>query len=827
MGLAFGFALPHYLALSGGARYLLDQIATPAVAAYSQARRLRDGYTGALTRARRSADNLERDIPFATNTQTRTNLAVVQPDNSGGATVAGVTMTTIGTGTEFGLPYIDVRWQGTATVAGFLQFASSAGAFNPATQPPVTPGLTYTTSFGYRLVAGAVPVGAWGARAVYRLANGNFSGTSTQYVPATPSAAMVRIAAVGAATAGAAYAQANIFVAVALSEVVDYTLRVYAINVELGIGNARPMLTRGVPEVIAAPNDLDAEALLLHSNGINQLTWSEQFDNAAWPITGATVTANTTLAPNGALTADTITENAAAGQHRFARTTPSLTAGQEWTESIYVKRGVGSRQFQLGLSGGGLVAKAYFDLDAGTVGFTDQCTATITPDLDGYYRVSLTATIATTGTHTLFLAMANGTTNGSETYTGDGVSSLIIWGNQFNPGAILPYVIAEGTALTGVGSGFEAVTYDQGYFAHAVRRNLLSFTEQFDNAVWSRPGGVTNTSNNAVAPNGTMTADTMTGTAIAPQLIENQGVTRTVNPGDTYTVSVWVRNATSNLSFRIARSGAGTYEDASIPVPVSSSWQRIQVSRTFVNAQTGVRFDFVVSATANVSLERWGAQLELSATASDYQPISSDTGQNRTQTTAANQPLIVNNGAINVANGRPGSFFNGSTSFLRAPIPLEVETTGLFIAQNLPQNPGGSTHKALLAGDGTSFLATGTTYGFSYSSNATQLGVSLGNGTTEQRAVIANTTSNQLESIGFSRSGNSTSILRSGVLSGAATQDRTAGFTSAYCLGADPSTSRFYTGTMPEVILFASALPAAERQTIERNQGAYFGVSVA
>ena len=196
---------------------LLDLIATPAVAAYSQARRLRDGYTGALTRVRRSADNLERDIPFATNTQTRTNLAVVQPDNSGGVSVAGVTMTTIGTGTEFGLPYIDVRWQGTATVAGFLQFVSSAGAFNPATQPPVTPGLTYTTSFGYRLVAGVVPVGAWGARAVYRLANGNFSGTSSQYVPATPSAAMGRIAAVGAATAGAAYAQANIFVAVALS----------------------------------------------------------------------------------------------------------------------------------------------------------------------------------------------------------------------------------------------------------------------------------------------------------------------------------------------------------------------------------------------------------------------------------------------------------------------------------------------------------------------------------------------------------------------------------------------------------------------------------
>ena len=796
----------------------LDLIATPAAAAYSQARRLNGGYTGALTRVRRAADNLERDIPSTINTQTRTNLAVVQPDNLGGTTVAGVTMTTIGTGTEFGLPYIDVRWQGTATVAGFLQFNSSSGAFNPATQPPVTPGLTYTTSFGYRLVAGAVPVGAWGARAAYRLSNGNFSGISAQYVPPTPSAAMVRIAEVGAATAGAAYAQANMFVAVALNEVVDYTLRVYAINVELGIGNARPMLTRNVPEVIAGPNDLDAEALLLHCSGINQLTWSEQFDNAAWAVTNATVTANTTLAPNGALTADTITENTAAGQHRFARTTPSLTAGQEWTESIYVKRGVGSRQLQLGLSGGGLVAKAYFDLGTGTVGFTDQCTATITPDLDGYYRVSLTATIITTVVHSLFLAMANNTTNGSETYTGDGVSSLVVWGNQFNPGAILPYVIAEGTALTGVGSGFEATTYDQGYFAHAVRRNLLAFTEQFDNAVWSRSGGVTNTSNNAIAPNGTLTADTMTGTAIAPQLIESQSVTRTVNPGDTYTISVWVRNATSNLSFRIARSGAGTYEDAAIPVPVSSSWQRIQVSRTFVNAQTGVRFDFVTNATADVVLERWGAQLELSATASDYQPILSDTGQNLVQATAANQFRLVNNGALDQVNGKPqaivpttgfaeNNFGAFPQPFTRSYVVTRLNNTSIggfgHVLGNFQSSPNATEYldtasNINMYAGGTPVAETSTPFAL--------------NETAVFTSIYDNTVGSTLTKNGVTRTApaNGPGTL---TLNGArvGTQNATLGGVNGFS----------------ELIIFTSALPAAERQTLQRNQGAYFGVTVA
>jgi hypothetical protein len=45
-------------------------------------------------------------------------------------------------------------------------------------------------------------------------------------------------------------------------EVVNATIRYYAANVELGIGNARPLLQRNVPETVAAIGELDAEALL-------------------------------------------------------------------------------------------------------------------------------------------------------------------------------------------------------------------------------------------------------------------------------------------------------------------------------------------------------------------------------------------------------------------------------------------------------------------------------------------------------------------------------------------------------------------------------------
>jgi hypothetical protein len=44
--------------------------------------------------------------------------------------------------------------------------------------------------------------------------------------------------------------------------VVNFTMRFYTANVELGTGNARPLLQRNVPETVAAIGELDAEALL-------------------------------------------------------------------------------------------------------------------------------------------------------------------------------------------------------------------------------------------------------------------------------------------------------------------------------------------------------------------------------------------------------------------------------------------------------------------------------------------------------------------------------------------------------------------------------------
>lgn len=261
---------------------VLDLISVIASAAYGL-RRLSKFWTGAAIRVMRTSDNAQIDIGFATAAQTRTNLAAIPINNDGSSTPPGVTMTVTGTGTEFGQPYVEVRWQGTATSDFFLQYTHSPyGNFDPLVHAPIAAGLTYSVSFGYRLVAGTAPGGTWFRRALIWDANGSHPGTGHAAALApTPSTVLQRYAVIFTAPAGSSYAQPNLYVLITSGQVVDFTVRFYAANVELGVGNARPLLQRNVPETIADIGDLDTNALVTHVGSDNGFvtTWYDQSGN--------------------------------------------------------------------------------------------------------------------------------------------------------------------------------------------------------------------------------------------------------------------------------------------------------------------------------------------------------------------------------------------------------------------------------------------------------------------------------------------------------------------------------------------------------------------
>ncbi len=150
----------------------------------------------------------------------------------------------------------------------------------------------------------------------------------------------------------------------------------------------------------------------------NLLFPSEDFANASWVKTGVTITSNSTIAPDGVLTADTF--NGAAASY-LSNNLLALTP-QSYTTSIYVKKLATSSisiEFQYHQSGSDNTLVT-FNFDTGVIsGGTVETLA------NGWFRIrAITNIIA--NRNQLRIVSAN---------------SFYIWGIQLNTGSVaLPFV---------------------------------------------------------------------------------------------------------------------------------------------------------------------------------------------------------------------------------------------------------------------------------------------------------------------------------------------------------------------------------------------------
>lgn len=403
----------------------------------------------------------------------------------------------------------------------------------------------------------------------------------------------------------------------------------------------------------------------------NLFRQSQDFTDVTYWITNSasvSYTANTTVAPDGTTTADTMTASVGTGT-RFGSgsATNAITTGLVYTASLFVKAGTDTVvQLLFPTAQFGANAYANFDLSAGTVGSVGaSATATISSAGGTWYRCVITATATASSTTSIGIGFAFTGNNSSATrlpsITAAGTETLILWGAQLEQRSsatsytatttqsITNYIPALLTAATNAPRFDHNPTTAEslGLLIEEQRTNLLTYSADFANAAWTQ-NNTSITSNTAVAPDGTLTSDTVVMNDVSNNDFFIFEVYSGWTSGVTYTQTWYVKSAgiswvqvtgstgTAATNFRninivTGALGNGNYASSNVTVTsVGNGWYRISVTETANSTSASGRF-LLALLTSDVSLRLsnvdgdgysgiyiWGAQLEAGAFPTSY-----------------------------------------------------------------------------------------------------------------------------------------------------------------------------------------------------------------